>query len=108
MRKMKFFHIIFINPHTFCFLHISLKNPFFLKSYLIFISSNGLEIVIDCLMFLQIFTINSLIFWKSSNKEEPRDIPDILDNIREEILEGEESGRTHDGWNEISWEVIKS
>lgn len=45
-------------------------------------------------------------FWNSSNQQAPYYIPDIVDRIREELLDGEDGGEFSDGWNQIMWEVV--
>jgi hypothetical protein len=45
-------------------------------------------------------------FWNSSNQQAPKNFPDILDKIRDELIDGDDSGSFSDGWNEIMWEVV--
>ncbi len=45
-------------------------------------------------------------FWNSSNQQAPNNFPDILDKIRDELIDGDDSGSFSDGWNEIMWEVV--
>ena len=45
-----------------------------------------------------------LFYWNSANGQEPKHSA-ALQGIVDELLEGNESGNTHDGWNEIMFEV---
>jgi hypothetical protein len=45
-------------------------------------------------------------FWNSSNQQAPYFIPDILDKIRDGLLDNDDSGEFSDGWNQIMWEVV--
>lgn len=48
----------------------------------------------------------TLRIWNSSNSQSVHNLSSVLEDIRNEMLDGEESGNLSDGWNEIMWEIV--
>ena len=48
----------------------------------------------------------TLRFWNSSDHNGIHQFAPVLDEIREKVLDEEESGSFHDGWCEVMWEII--